>query len=68
MFLDERLRGARSKAVERGHRRSRKMQRRVYRVRPESGINGRIALDLQRESRAGDRTETTRALHRARAA
>jgi hypothetical protein len=67
-FLDDRLLGATSNAVERGNRRYRKMQKTVYRVRTESSINGRIALDLQRESRARDRTEATRTLHQARAA
>ena len=67
-FLDERLLGATSNAVERGNRRYRKMQRSVYRVRTEAAINGRLALDLERERRARDRTETTRTLHRARAA
>jgi hypothetical protein len=67
-FLDDRLLGATSNAVERGNRRHRKMQKTVYRVRTESSINGRIALDLQRESRAQDRMEVTRTLHRARAA
>ena len=67
-FLDDRLLGATSNAVERGNRRYRKMQKTVYRVRTESGINGRIALDLQRESRARDRMEAARTLHRARAA
>jgi hypothetical protein len=68
VFLDDRLLGATSNAVERGNRRYRKMQKTVYRVRTESGINGRLALDLQRESRARDRMEVTGALHRARAA
>jgi hypothetical protein len=67
-FLDDRWLGATSNAVERGNRRHRKMQKTVYRVRTESAINGRIALDLQRESRATDRREATRTLHRARAA
>jgi hypothetical protein len=67
-FLDDRLLGATSNAVERGNRRYRKMQRSIYRVRTEAGINGRLALDLERERRARDRTETTRTLHRARAA
>lgn len=67
-FLDDRLLGATSNAVERGNRRYRKMQRSIYRVRTEAGINGRLALDLERERRAGGRTETTRTLHRARAA
>ena len=68
VFLDDRLLGATSNAVERGNRRYRKMQKAVYRVRTESAIDGRIALDLQRESRARDRMEATRTLHRARAA
>jgi hypothetical protein len=67
-FLDDRLLGATSNAVERGNRRYRKMQKAVYRVRTESAINGRIALDLQRESQARDRLEAARTLHRARAA
>ena len=67
-FLDDRLLGATSNAVERGNRRYRKMQRSVYRVRTKAGITGRLALDLERERRARDRTETTRTLHRARAA
>jgi len=68
VFLDDRLLGATSNAVERGNRRHRKMQKTVYRVRTESSIDGRIALDLQRESRARERTEAARALHQARAA
>jgi hypothetical protein len=67
-FLDDRLLGATSNAVERGNRRYRKMQKTVYRVRTESAINGRIALDLERESRARDRMEADRTLHRVRAA
>jgi hypothetical protein len=68
VFLDDRLLGATSNAVERGNRRYRKMQKTIYRARTESAINGRLALDLERESRARDRTEATRTLHRARAA
>lgn len=68
VFLDDRLLGATSNAVERGNRRYRKMQKTIYRVRTESAINGRLALDLEREARARDRTETTQTLHRARAA
>jgi hypothetical protein len=67
-FLDDRLLGATSNAVERGNRRYRKMQKTIYRVRTEAAINGRIALDLQREAQARDRLEATRTLHRARAA
>jgi hypothetical protein len=68
VFLDERLLGATSNAVERGNRRYRKMQKTIYRVRTESAINGRLALDLEREARARDREDATRTLHRARAA
>ncbi len=68
VFLDDRLLGATSNAVERGNRRYRKMQKTIYRVRTESAINGRLALDLEREARARDRIKATRTLHRARAA
>jgi hypothetical protein len=68
VFLDERLMGATSNAVERGNRRYRKMQKTVYRVRTQKAIEGRLALDLLRESQAQARTGTTEALHRARAA
>jgi len=68
VFLDERLLGATSNAVERGNRRYRKMQKTVYRVRTRRGIEGRLALDLQRERQGDGRVETTQTLHEARAA
>jgi hypothetical protein len=68
VFLDEKLIGATSNAVERGNRRYRKMQKTVYRVRTERSINARLALDLLRERQARTRAETTRILHKARAA
>jgi hypothetical protein len=68
VFLDERLRGATSNAVERGNRRYRKMQKTVYRVRTKQTIEGRLALDLLRESQAQGRARTTKTLHKARAA
>jgi Transposase len=68
VFLDERLLGATSNAVERGNRRYRKMQKTVYRVRTQRAIEGRLALDLLRESQAQGRAGTTKALHKARAA
>ena len=68
VFLDERLMGATSNAVERGNRRYRKMQKTVYRVRTRRAIEGRLALDLQRERQGDGRVETTRTLHKARAA
>jgi transposase-like protein len=68
VFLDEKLLGATSNAVERGNRRYRKMQKTVYRVRTQRAIEGRLALDLWRERHAGDRAKTTKTLHKARAA
>jgi transposase len=68
VFLDERLLGATSNAVERGNRRYRKMQKTVYRVRTRRAIEGRLALDLQRERQGDGRAGTTHTLHRARAA
>jgi len=68
VFLDERLMGATSNAVERGNRRYRKMQKTVYRVRTKRAIEGRLALDLQRERQDDGRVETTQTLHKARAA
>ena len=68
VFLDERLLGATSNAVERGNRRYRKMQKTVYRVRTRRAIEGRLALDLLRERQAGGRARTTKTLHKARAA
>src|SRR5512135_521923 len=68
VFLDERLLGATSNAVERGNRRYRKMQKSVYRVRTKRAIEGRLGLDLQRERQGEGRAKTTRSLHQARAA
>ena len=65
-FLDDKLLPATSNAVERGYRRHRKMQKTVYRVRTQANINGRIALDMQREERMKQREQTTRILHTAR--
>jgi hypothetical protein len=68
VFLDEKLLGATSNAVERGNRRYRKMQKTVYRVRTHYAIEARVALDLLRERQAQGRAETTETLHKARAA
>ena len=65
-FLDDKVLPATSKAVERGNRRYRKMQKSVYRVRSKVCLEGRIALDMLRESRAESRDQTTQALHQAR--
>ncbi len=68
VFLDERLLGATSNAVERGNRRDRKTQKSVYRVRTQRAIEGRLGLDLQRERQGDGRAETTRSLHQTRVA
>jgi hypothetical protein len=65
-FLDDKLLPATSNAVERGNRRHRKMQKSVYRVRSKVCLEGRIALDMLRESHAESRDQTTQALHQAR--
>jgi hypothetical protein len=65
-FLDDKLLPSTSNAVERGYRRHRKMQKTVYRVRTQANINGRIALDMQREERMKQREQTTKTLHAAR--
>ena len=64
--LDDKLLPATSNAVERGNRRYRKMQKSVYRVRSQVSLEGRIALDMIRESRAENRAQTTWVLHQAR--
>jgi len=40
----------------------------VYRVRTQRAIEGRLALDLLREQHAQGRAQTTKILHKARAA
>jgi hypothetical protein len=65
-FLDDKLLPATSNAVERGNRRHRKMQKSVYRVRSKACLEGRIALDMIRESRAEGRAQTMERLHKAR--
>ncbi len=65
-FLDDRLLGATSNAVERGNRRYRKMQKTVYRVRTYLQIVARLALDLFREAAMSPRAATLNLLHSAR--
>jgi hypothetical protein len=65
-FLDDKLLPATSNAVERGNRRHRKMQKAVYRVRKQETLQGRLALDLQREGQASDRQATVAILHQTR--
>jgi hypothetical protein len=66
-FLDDSLLPSTSNAVERGNRRYRKMQKTVYRVRTQEHIQGRIALDMQRDAQAEGRTQTVGLLHQIRA-
>ena len=66
-FLDDRLLGATSNAVERGNRRYRKMQKTVYRVRTADHIAQRLALDLFREKATSPRRATLSLLHADRA-
>jgi hypothetical protein len=65
-FLDDRLLGSTSNAVERANRRHRKMQKTVYRVRTQETISGRIALDMFRDVQAPSREQTMKTLHQAR--
>ena len=66
-FLDDRLLGATSNAVERANRRYPKMQNSVYRVRTYEHIVDRLALDLFREAVMLSRTKTLNCLHTERA-
>jgi hypothetical protein len=66
LFLDERLLGSTSNAVERGNRRFRKAQGSIYSARTAQQIRRRLALDLHREQRAARRAQTLKSLHRAR--
>src|SRR5262249_9938896 len=65
-FLDDKLLPATSNAVERGNRRVRKMQKTGYRVRTRDTLQGRLALDLQREHQASARQDTLASLHQTR--
>lgn len=65
-FLDDKLLPATSNAVERSNRRVRKMQKTVYRVRTQQALEGRLALDLQRDQQASGRQSTSKILHKAR--
>ena len=65
-FLDDSLLESTSNAVERANRRHRKMQKTVYRVRTQSTISGRIALDMFHDVQGPSRSETMKTLHHAR--
>jgi hypothetical protein len=66
MFLDDKLLGATSNAVERANRRFRKAQQSIYSARTQRHIEQRLALDMHREQHAPTRTQTLHTLHRAR--
>src|SRR5208337_956979 len=66
LFLDDKLLGSTSNAVERSNRRYRKAQKSIYGVRSKRHREQRIALDMNREQRAGKRARTLKTLHRAR--
>ena len=66
-FLDDKLLPSTSKALERGYRRHRKMQKSIYRVRTFARLVARIAIDMLRDAQALGRTITTQTLHHARA-
>jgi hypothetical protein len=66
-LLEDKLLPSTSHAVERGNRRYRKMQKRVYRIRTPAQISARLALDMWREAQAEGRQQTLALLHRARA-
>jgi transposase len=66
VFLDDKLLGATSNAVERSNRRFRKAQQSIYSVRTQRHIEQRLALDMVREQHATKRAQTLQCLHRAR--
>jgi hypothetical protein len=66
LFLDDKLLGSTSNAVERSNRRFRKAQQSVYSVRTKPHLEQRLALDMNRELRAPKRAQTLKALHRDR--
>jgi hypothetical protein len=65
-FLDDKLLGATSNAVERSNRRFRKAQKSIYSVRTKEHLQERLALDMHREQRAPQRQQTMKTLHDAR--
>jgi hypothetical protein len=66
VFLDDNLLGATSNAVERANRRFRKAQKSIYGARTKEHLEQRLALDLNREQRAGIRADSVKTLHHAR--
>jgi transposase-like protein len=65
-FLDDKLLGSTSNAVERANRRFRKAQKSIYCVRTKQHLEQRLALDTYREHQAPRRQQTAKTLHQAR--
>lgn len=65
-FLDDKLLGATSNAVERANRRFRKAQKSIYCVRTKEHLEQRLALDMDREQHAAKRANSLKTLHDAR--
>ena len=65
-FLDDKLLGSTSNAVERSNRRFRKAQNSIYSVRTKEHLEERLALDMHREQRTPKRQQTMKTLHDAR--
>jgi hypothetical protein len=65
-FLDDKLLGATSNAVERANRRFRKAQKSIYSARTKQHLEQRLALDMYREQRAGKRMGSLKTLRHAR--
>jgi hypothetical protein len=65
-FLDDKLLGSTSNAVERSNRRFRKAQNSIYSVRTKEHLEERLALDMHREQRGPKRQQTMKTLHDAR--
>jgi hypothetical protein len=67
VYLDDKLLGSTSNAVERANRRFRKAQKSIYSVRTKRHLEQRLALDLFREQGANRRVSVLKTLHQARA-
>jgi hypothetical protein len=63
VFLDDKLLGATSNAVERSNRRFRKAQNSIYSARTKEHVEERLALDMHREQRVPKRQQTLKTLH-----
>lgn len=66
VFLDDKLLGGTSNAVERANRRFRKAQKSIYCVRTKEHLEQRLALDMYREQRADKRAGSLKTLHNTR--